>query len=187
MSSKLEENNNHTSADESQTFQLEALRQDKLAPDPERTEYIVPVHSDGEEEEEDDRQNAHNAPLLLQQQEATARSSSLSGDDIIRPIDQDVHVQEKISSSSYLPSFLRPIWTWIQGPSHPRTYKITPLFERWQTAPGRIIDRYFPRKKRKILLLLAVLGFWGFVFISVVDSSVRSDDVLKISCSTRLW
>ena len=180
----------NTSTDEPQTFQLEALRQDESAS--ERAEYIVPVHSDGEE---DDPQNAHNVPLLQQSQlqeeaedtgaAACSSSASGSGEEGIRPIIQDV--QEKSQPSSYLPSFLRPIWTWIQGPSRPRTYKITPLFERWQTAPGRIIDRYFPRRKQKIFLLLAVLGFWGSVFIYVVDSSVRSDDVLKISCSTRLW
>ena len=38
-----------------------------------------------------------------------------------------------------------------------------------------------------MFLLLAVLLAWGLVFISVVDSSVHSsDNVVKISCSTRL-
>ena len=177
MSAKLERRGTPED-DESQTFQLGSLAER----DPERGEYIGPSHgalrgsspAEGGDEE-------HSAPLLLQSREAY--DGSLSSDGM-----SPAAIWEKRRSVRRLPSCLRPIWAWMQGPPYPCAYKITPLFERWQTAPGRIIDTYFPGRRQKMFLLLAVLLAWGLVFISVVDSSVHSsDNVVKISCSTRLW
>lgn len=164
-----------SSADESQTFQLGALRKEE--PDPERG-YIESGISDEEGSDDDER----DAPLLQSGSPEPTNVTRSSSDEGIRPA-----AWEKRASNTGLPSCLRPVWAWMQGPPHPRPYKITPLFESWQTAPGRIIDTYLPKRRQKAVLVLAVLLIWGFIFISVVDSTVRSEGVTEISCSRKLW
>ncbi|PWY96481.1 LCCL domain protein [Aspergillus sclerotioniger CBS 115572] len=85
------------------------------------------------------------------------------------------------------------IRTWIQGPSHPHRYQITPWLRRWQTAPGRLVERYFPSPRAKIGLLLTCICIWGVIFLSILHSSVAGQDVsgygvpVKLSCHARLW
>lgn len=90
-------------------------------------------------------------------------------------------------SSALFFSALFRIGLWILGPPRPRKYKVTPWFPKWQAAPGRAIDRYFPETKKKVYLLLAVLGLWGFVFLSVVHSSVSGDTAIRLACHSNLW
>ncbi|KAL2868492.1 LCCL domain-containing protein [Aspergillus lucknowensis] len=88
---------------------------------------------------------------------------------------------------------LSGIRDWIHGPLPPHKYRINPWLARWQTAPGRLIERYFPSKKSKLALLLAALAVWGIVFISVLHASVAGQEILghgspaKLSCWSRLW
>ncbi|KAA8647133.1 hypothetical protein EYZ11_012148 [Aspergillus tanneri] len=83
------------------------------------------------------------------------------------------------------------IRAWIKGPSPPRKYHITPWFYHAQTAPGRLIERYFPRAK--VWLLLACVGAWGVIFIGAIHMSVAGQEIpgygspVKLSCQARLW
>lgn len=85
------------------------------------------------------------------------------------------------------------IWSWVLGPSPPHIYQIRPLLPRWQTAPGRLVERFFPRTISKVLLLLSCLAFWGVVFIASLQPAIASSDVtgygqpVKLSCHSRLW
>ncbi|KAL3452134.1 LCCL domain-containing protein [Aspergillus insuetus] len=85
------------------------------------------------------------------------------------------------------------IWDWICGPSPPHKYRINPWLARWQTAPDRLIERYFPSKKSKVAVLLAALLVWGVVFISILNASVTGQEIpghgspVKLSCWSRLW
>ena len=85
------------------------------------------------------------------------------------------------------------IISWIKGPSHPHKYHIHPWFYDWQTAPGRLIDRYFPTKRRELCLLLGVVAVWSVIFLSVIHSAVNGVNIagygkpVKLSCVARLW
>ncbi|KAL2820497.1 LCCL domain-containing protein, partial [Aspergillus cavernicola] len=85
------------------------------------------------------------------------------------------------------------IRTWMRGPSPPHKYRINPWLARWQTAPGCLIERHFPSTKAKIFLLLAALGIWGVVFVSILHASVTGQQIpghgnpVKLSCWSRLW
>ena len=85
------------------------------------------------------------------------------------------------------------ISSWAKGPSPPHKYHINPWFPRWQAAPGRLVNKYFPSKIAKIWLLLGIVVAWGIVFISTVHSTVSSVDIagygnpVKLSCHARLW
>ncbi|KKK18011.1 hypothetical protein ARAM_005634 [Aspergillus rambellii] len=82
---------------------------------------------------------------------------------------------------------------WIRKPSSPQKYRINPWLAHGQTAPGRLIERYFPSTQAKVCLLLGVLGVWGLVFISVLHASVTGQEIpghgtpVKLSCWSRLW
>ncbi|GES63486.1 LCCL domain protein [Aspergillus terreus] len=85
------------------------------------------------------------------------------------------------------------IRSWVKGPAIPHKYRINPWFLRWQTAPGRLVDRYFPSTTAKVWLLLACLGAWGAVFLEILDWSVSGQEIpgygspVTLSCSGRLW
>ncbi|KAL4759769.1 LCCL domain-containing protein [Aspergillus foveolatus] len=85
------------------------------------------------------------------------------------------------------------IWEWMRGPSPPHKYRINPWLGRWQTAPGRLIERYFHSTKTRFCLLLACLLLWGVAFISILHVSVAGQEIpglgspVKLSCSSRLW
>ena len=85
------------------------------------------------------------------------------------------------------------IVSWVKGPSPPRKYHIHPWFCDWQTAPGRLVDRYFQTKRSKVCLLLGVIAAWGEIFLSVVHSAVKGVNIagygnpVKLSCSASLW
>lgn len=103
--------------------------------------------------------------------------------------------QQRPRSSRRFTCSLSAIWSWVQGPSPSRKYQIRPLLPRWQTAPGRLVERFFPSTISKVLLLLSCLAFWGVVFIASLQSAIGSSDIrstgygdpVKLSCHSRLW
>jgi hypothetical protein len=103
------------------------------------------------------------------------------------------HQQQNRTSSRRFSCSVSAIWSWVVGPSPPHIYQIRPLLPRWQTAPGRLVDRFFPSTIGKVLLLLSCLAFWGVVFIASLRSAIASSDVtgygqpVKLSCHSRLW
>ncbi|KAB8266823.1 hypothetical protein BDV30DRAFT_232156 [Aspergillus minisclerotigenes] len=88
---------------------------------------------------------------------------------------------------------LSGIYTWIKGPSPPRKYLINPWLRQWQTAPGRLVERYFPSKSAKVWLLLLCLGVWGAVFIETLHYSISAREIpgygkpVKLPCYGGLW
>jgi hypothetical protein len=85
------------------------------------------------------------------------------------------------------------IWEWMRGPSPPHKYRINPWLGRWQTAPGRLIERYFHSTKTRFCLLSACLLLWGAACICILHFSVGGQEIpglgspVKLSCSSRLW
>lgn len=85
------------------------------------------------------------------------------------------------------------IISWAKGPVPPHKYQITPLLRRWQTAPVRLVDRYCPSKRAKVLLLLSVVTTWFVVFLSFIHSSINGVNVpgygkpAKLGCHSSLW
>lgn len=85
------------------------------------------------------------------------------------------------------------IIAWAKGPSPPYKYQITPLLRRWQVAPVRLVDRYCPSKRAKVLLLLSVVTTWFVVFLSFIHSSINGVNApgygkpAKLGCHSSLW
>ncbi|KAF3009470.1 hypothetical protein E8E13_002592 [Curvularia kusanoi] len=104
---------------------------------------------------------------------------------------------EHYSNSKYVPPRMQRAWksvkTWAKGPQPPRPWKIQPFLPKIQTAPIRILEAFFPKRKQKVALLIAFYAAWILSFSLVLHKSAFSADVpgygppVRIGCTQRLW
>ncbi|PYH32087.1 LCCL domain-containing protein [Aspergillus neoniger CBS 115656] len=122
--------------------------------------------------------------------------------DSARPDQRETTNEPLLPTSTHHPRRIAPepfsctlsgIRAWIKGPPYPHRYQITPWLQHWQTAPGRLVERYFPSTRAKVWLLLGCICTWGVIFLSILHSSVAGQQVsgygvpVKLSCHARLW
>jgi hypothetical protein len=85
----------------------------------------------------------------------------------------------------------RKVVDWTKGPELARTYRITPLFERIQTFPVRILGR-LPQWLR-VCIYSAALILWIVLFAVILTKFSMPSDIagfgkpLGLSCVTNLW
>lgn len=81
--------------------------------------------------------------------------------------------------------------SWIRGPDAPVSHRISPLFERVQTLPARVVGR-LPKEARGCLFAAAFV-LWVVVFgVLVSDFSLPADvaglgSPVKLGCTAQLW
>ncbi|CAI7570672.1 unnamed protein product [Penicillium pancosmium] len=82
---------------------------------------------------------------------------------------------------------------WIKGPDPPHMLLLKPLFPRIQELPVQYLDRFFPKRKQKGLLLGLLYLSWFLPWFLVLLHS-RSSGYIEgygqlqtLSCSTNLW
>lgn len=82
---------------------------------------------------------------------------------------------------------------WLDGPQPPKTYRIKGLWERYQTAPIRFLDRLVPDQSTKAWLFVALCIVWLSAFIPILHRSVPPSKIggrvtpLNLACVSRLW
>lgn len=82
---------------------------------------------------------------------------------------------------------------WLKGPQPPKELLFKPLFPRIQEAPVRLLDRFFPKRRHKITLLLALYFSWFLSWSLVLRHSVSAGHIEgygspnPISCSASYW
>jgi hypothetical protein len=80
---------------------------------------------------------------------------------------------------------------WIKGPESPRIYHITPLFERIQTLPVRLLAR-LPRWMRACIYAIAFV-LWAVLFGVILTNYSMPTNLagfgtpVALSCVTNLW
>jgi hypothetical protein len=95
--------------------------------------------------------------------------------------------------STRLQRVVSAIYNWTKGPDPPRKWKIRPFFPAVQTAPPRILRRFFPEQRHRFWLLLVFYVAWVAAFASVLAKSAFTSDVpgygspVRISCADRFW
>ncbi|KAK1147293.1 hypothetical protein N8T08_001370 [Aspergillus melleus] len=103
------------------------------------------------------------------------------------------HLASREKMRGRFSSVLSRIGAWMKGPSPPHKYRITPWCYRAQTAPSRLVERYFPTRAAKVWLLLGCVGLWGVIFLSFLHASIAGQEIpgygkpVKLSCQARLW
>ncbi|KKZ64470.1 hypothetical protein EMCG_09541 [[Emmonsia] crescens] len=82
---------------------------------------------------------------------------------------------------------------WLKGPDPPRVLLLNPLFPSIQSAPIKLVDRFFPKRKYKIGLLLAVYFTWFLPWALVLRNSASGGNIegygkpAPISCGASYW
>lgn len=82
---------------------------------------------------------------------------------------------------------------WAKGPSPPQVHAIQPLFPAIQEAPIRLLERWAPKKKHKITLLISVYICWILMFAVVLHQSTIVTEIegwgapIEIGCGNTYW
>lgn len=82
---------------------------------------------------------------------------------------------------------------WVKGPQPPRIYTIHPYFATVQHAPLGLLDRYFPKRLHRTLLLIAVYAAWFLAFSLVLWKSSFASEIrgygapVRLSCHSHYW
>lgn len=80
---------------------------------------------------------------------------------------------------------------WIKGPEPSRTYRITPVLERWQTLPVRLLAR-LPKWLRICIYGIACI-LWIVIFGVVISDYSLPTNIggfgapVRLSCVNNLW
>lgn len=87
----------------------------------------------------------------------------------------------------------RAIARWVEGPVPPHTLLLTPLFPRIQEVPVRCLERFFPKRRHKIALLMLLYAAWFLPWFIVLAHSRRAGYIegygvpQTLSCATTFW
>ncbi|OCT52769.1 LCCL domain containing protein [Cladophialophora carrionii] len=81
----------------------------------------------------------------------------------------------------------RAIVTWVKGPQPPRVLRIEPIFPKIQQAPIRLLDKYAPKKKQRVILLMALYVCWFLTWSLMVKQHSTSGFIKGYGRPTNLW
>ncbi len=82
---------------------------------------------------------------------------------------------------------------WAKGPDPPHIHTIKPLLPWIQEVPIRLLDRYFPKRKHRILLLIGYYFLWIMTFALVMRQSSFATEIEgwgapgNIGCGNTYW
>ncbi|KAG9245442.1 hypothetical protein BJ878DRAFT_501498 [Calycina marina] len=82
---------------------------------------------------------------------------------------------------------------WAKGPQPPRIHKIKPYFPNIQEYPIRFLEKYTPKRRYRVLLLLWYYFFWIFAFVLVTNDSKAATDIggygtpITLGCGSTFW
>lgn len=141
-------------------------------------------------------------PPLFEDDERSAdpdASEALPPDDVESGSALPIWLQESSKSFRWrwVPLPLRKIGrataAWIKGPDPPHMLLLKPFFPRLQELPVQYLDRYFPKRRHKISLLMLLYFAWFLPWFLVLLHS-RSAGYIQgygrpqtLSCATNFW
>lgn len=76
---------------------------------------------------------------------------------------------------------------WIKGPQPPRDLHITPWFPQIQEAPIRLLDRFAPKKRQRVFLLLALYACWLLTWSLMLWHNSSSGYIKGYGKPDNLW
>lgn len=89
--------------------------------------------------------------------------------------------------------FATAVATWSKGPPIPRDHKIDPLFPAVQHAPLWLLDRFLPRRRHRIWLVMAYFAVWIVTYALVMRQGFVTAEVEgfgaagTIGCGSTYW
>jgi hypothetical protein len=154
----------------------------------------APADDDGAERYHDETDAEYHGDEYHDDEPVTTRTSP----PFLRLEDEESEsVSPLARSPSRLPNRLRRAWNatarWVKGPQPPRPWRITPIFEEWQTLPVQTLDRFFPKRRHKATLLVGFYAAWLLTFSLMLKRSAFATEVegfgspVNVGCLARFW
>ncbi|RMD42197.1 hypothetical protein DV735_g2918, partial [Chaetothyriales sp. CBS 134920] len=81
----------------------------------------------------------------------------------------------------------RVVVKWVKGPVPPRELHIDGIFPQIQEAPLRLLDRYVPKKRQRIALLVALYATWFLTWSLLVRHRATTGYIKGYGAPTNLW
>ncbi|RDW95082.1 hypothetical protein BP5796_00845 [Coleophoma crateriformis] len=82
---------------------------------------------------------------------------------------------------------------WVKGPNPPRPQRIQPILPWIQEVPILLLDRYLPKQKHRIVLLIGYYFLWILTFAMVMQQSTIATEIegwgspANIGCGNTYW
>lgn len=76
---------------------------------------------------------------------------------------------------------------WIKGPIPLRELHIRPFFPKIQEAPLRLMDRYLPKKRHRLCLLIALYATWFLAWSLMLKHNSTSGYIEGYGKPTNIW
>ncbi len=77
--------------------------------------------------------------------------------------------------------------TWVKGPIPPRELRIKPWFPQVQEAPIKLLDRYVPKRRHRILLLFVFYAAWLLTWSLMLAHNSTSGYIKGYGKPVNLW
>src|SRR2546423_10942139 len=146
---------------------------------------------------DNDEYAAHDFPLLLDVEDSVEPQSHTlhvhSDSESSNPLPLPVWMRESSNSFRYrwVPLPLRKAGraaaNWIKGPQPPRDLHITLWLPRIQEAPIRLLDRYAPKRRHRIMLLLVLYATWLLTWSLMLWHNSTSGFIKGYGKPASLW
>jgi hypothetical protein len=76
---------------------------------------------------------------------------------------------------------------WVKGPIPPRELRINPLYPQIQEAPIRLMDKYLPKQRHRICLLVAFYAVWFLMWSLMLKHNSTSGYIEGYGKPTNIW
>ena len=154
-------------------------------------------HDDAESGRYGSRQGGHpDDPIDESTQTALLPMDEIS-DDSSPPTPRFMQDQSSFRNLKWIPVPVRRVGKsltrWAMGPNPPRNHVINPLFPSIQEAPVRLLDKYIPKTRHRIALLIGYYFVWILTFALVMRQSTFATEIEGwgapgyIGCGNTYW
>lgn len=76
---------------------------------------------------------------------------------------------------------------WIKGPIPPRELRIKPLYPQIQEAPIRWMDKYLPKQRHRIFLLISFYAVWFLIWSLMLKHNSGSAYIEGYGKPSNIW
>lgn len=149
---------------------------------------------------DDESESTHNIPSLtaqdtdLESRDHTLHIRNASASDTTEnelPIPIWMRESAKSFKYKWIPLPLRKAGRataeWIKGPKPPRELRIKPLYPHIQEAPLRLMDRYMPKQRHRICLLIASYAVWLLIWSLMLKHNSASAYIEGYGKPSNIW
>lgn len=81
----------------------------------------------------------------------------------------------------------RAVVKWVKGPVPPIVLRIEPIFPKLQRAPIALLDKYAPKKKQRLILLVALYAAWFLTWSLMLKHHSTSGFIKGYGRPRNLW